>query len=76
MKHKIKKVTSAPIKHIKENKGKLATTSTIIGSSILHHSDWTIHGILTEFTHNGFIVAFSSLAILLMIDFFTKRGGG
>lgn len=45
-----------------------------VGASVLHHSDWTIHGILDELTHhNGYLVADISLAFLLLLDIFFKR---
>lgn len=55
------------------NKNKTKLTASALGASVLHHSDWTIHGVLDELTHhNGYVVAGCSLALLLLIDLFFK----
>ena len=56
--------------HIKKHVSKVPIA--VIGTSLLHHADWTVHGILAEFTHNGFYLSIAALVILMVIDLVTK----
>ncbi len=65
----------------KKTKAKVSAKHTFAGiasAPLGHHlmSDWTVHGVIHEITHNGVYTAIFAALVMTGLELWRSRGGG